>query len=92
MFPFQVDLRVENVEPILKNLLGRPPRGSEREPAGGTRGHSQSKNGEGKRRRDVGEGDDGAGNEACSSSISSYLDRAKAMVRLTINNDFLSLV
>ncbi|CAL8372779.1 unnamed protein product [Arctogadus glacialis] len=75
----EVDLRVENVEPILKNLLGRPPRGSEREPAGGTRGHSQSKNGEGKRRREGGEGDDGAGNEACSSSISSYLDRAKAM-------------
>ena len=83
LVPFQVDFRVENAEPLLKNLLGGgAPGGSDRDPAGGTRGRSQSKNREGKRRRESGDGEEGAGNEACSPSISSYLERAKAMVSL----------
>ncbi|CAL8346241.1 unnamed protein product [Merluccius merluccius] len=39
----EVDLRVENAEPLLKSLFGPPSRGSERGAAGGGGGRSQSK-------------------------------------------------
>ncbi|KAG7277414.1 hypothetical protein CRUP_033369 [Coryphaenoides rupestris] len=85
----EVDLRMENAEPLLKNLFaGHPSRGSEREAGGGnTGGRSQSRKAGGggrsrrKRRASEDDDEDRGGREACSSSsISSYLDRAKAML------------
>ncbi|KAJ3594613.1 hypothetical protein NHX12_003920 [Muraenolepis orangiensis] len=78
----EVDLRMENAEPLLKNLFGHPSGGSERDgTAGGTGGgRSQSKNSGSRRRRESKDSENRGGNQACSSSISGYLDRAKAML------------
>lgn len=73
--PTQVDLHVENAEPLLKNVFGH----SDGESAAGSRKDGQSE----EERRTRGRADDGhrGEREKCLSSTNSYLDKARAMVR-----------
>ncbi|KAM6989141.1 apolipophorins-like [Tautogolabrus adspersus] len=70
----EMDLHVENAEPLLKNMFGHDPSGGE----SAAQSHSQSK--EAKRtRRKTDDGHRGE-KETCLSSTSNYLAQAKAML------------
>ncbi|XP_036941120.1 uncharacterized protein LOC119011822 isoform X1 [Acanthopagrus latus] len=70
----EVDLHVENAEPLLKNVFGH----SDGESAAGSRKDGQSE----EERRTRGRADDGhrGEREKCLSSTNSYLDKARAML------------
>lgn len=77
LFPIQVDVRVENAEPLLRNLFGDHTHSTAagESVAAGPR-HMQS----GRTRRKSDEGQR-AETEKCLSSSKSLLEQAKAMVR-----------
>ncbi|CAB1444060.1 unnamed protein product [Pleuronectes platessa] len=69
----EVDLHVENVEPLLKNIFGHNTHISE---DGGSTAHNQKRE-TSRRKTDDGQGE---GKEKCLSSTSSYLNQARAML------------
>ncbi len=78
-FPTKVDLHVKNAEPLLKNIFGHQTHDSDGESVAQSRRHAQSK--EARRARRKTDEEHRGEKETCSSSTSSYLDQARAMVR-----------
>lgn len=75
----QVDLHIENAEPLVKNMFGHQTHNTEGE--SNTQSQKQEQEKEVRRaKRKTGDGHR-RGGEACSSGTSSYLNQARAMVR-----------
>lgn len=77
LFPIQVDVRVENAEPLLRNLFGEQTHSTA---AGESMAAGQSRVRSGRTRRKSDEGQR-AETEKCLSSTKSLVEQAKAMVR-----------
>lgn len=75
LFPLKVDIRVENAEPLLRNLFGHQSHTSDGESAASSQKHMQP----GRTRRKTDESHR-AETEKCLSSTSNFLEQARAMV------------
>lgn len=75
VFPLKVDVRVENAEPLLRNLFGHQSHTSDGESAAPSQKHVQS----GRTRRKTDESHR-AETEKCLSSTNNFLEQARAMV------------
>lgn len=71
-----MDLRVENAEPLLKNVFGQQTHDSDGESSAHSSKPGQPKEAKRSRRKTDNE------KEKCLSSTKSYLDQARAMVRI----------